>query len=251
MMDRPIEDLSPTDQHFRALVLEERWDFTGSRQAEELSNQNLYTSAHMECWNGQVEYTLDALATLGGPIVDLASGRCYLVEKIVERLRKPVVASDFSPSVLRRDKELFEFLGLENFVSLLAFDARRTPFKAGSIEAMTTNLGLPNIKEPGLLLHELNRIVGGTMLAISHFFPVDDGPNKQVIEDAGLDGLLYRRSALRHFAFAGWSADVENTCIATALPTPASTILEGARADGLPVAPTELEWCVLRATSAE
>jgi ubiquinone/menaquinone biosynthesis C-methylase UbiE len=170
---------------------------------------------------------------------------------MAERLKKPIVASDFSLSVLRRDKQRFEFLGLEQYVSLLAFDARRTPFRDGSIRTMTTNLGLPNVEEPGRLLHELNRIVGGgTMLAISHFFPTDDKANLQVIEDAGLAPLLYRSSAVEHFESAGWSASVENVCLAEALPTPESTILDGARADGLPVAPTELEWCVVRATVA-
>jgi uncharacterized protein YbaR (Trm112 family) len=251
LMDTPIDDLSPTDQHFRALVLEERGDFTGSREAEVLSNQNLYTSAYTNCWDSQIKYTLDALSTLDGPVVDLASGRCYLVEKIIEQLKKSVVASDFSLNVLRRDKKLFEFLGIEQHVSLLAFDARLTPFRDGSIKTMTTNLGLPNIQNPGRLLHELNRIVCGTMLAISQFFPVDDEPNKKVIVDAGLDPLLYRLSALEHFISAGWSVKVENTCVAEALPTPASKLLEGARADGLPVAPTEMEWCVLRATNAE
>ena len=37
LMDTPIDDLSPTDQHFRALVLEERGDFAGSRQADDVS----------------------------------------------------------------------------------------------------------------------------------------------------------------------------------------------------------------------
>ncbi len=67
--------------------------------------------------------------------------------------------------------------------------------------------------------------------------------------DAGLDPLLYRESALKHFASAGWKVVLENTCMGEALPTPPSKILEGASADGLPVAPTELEWCVIRAIS--
>ncbi len=250
LMDAPVEELSPTDQLFRALMLEEGGDFAEARKAEDLSNKHLYTSAYTDCWNGQVEYTLGMLSTLDGPVVDLASGRCYLVEKIASQLKRPVVASDFSINVLRRDRKLFEFLGLEGFVSLLAFDARLTPFREGSIKIMTTNLGLPNIEDPGRLLHELNRVVDGTLLAISHFFPTGDEPNKKVIVDIGLDALLYRSSAIEHFVSAGWSVDLENTCVAEALPTPASKVIEGARADGLPVAPTELEWCVLRAINA-
>jgi uncharacterized protein YbaR (Trm112 family) len=251
LMGTPLEELSPTDQHFRALVLEERGDFSGAREAEALANRNLYTLAYSECWASQVEHTLAALEALDGPVVDLASGRCYLVEKIVERFDRPVVATDFSLSVLRRDKKLFEYLGLERSVSLMAFDARLTPFRDGSLNTLTTNLGLPNMEDPGRLLLELDRIVDGTMLAISHFFPLDDELNKEVIEDAGLGPLLYRQSAVERFVSAGWCVDLENTCVAKALPTPASTVIEGARADGLPVAPTELEWCVLRASNTD
>lgn len=114
---------------------------------------------------------------------------------------------------------------------------------------MTTNLGLPNIEKPGRLLYELNRIIDGTLLAISHFFPADDEPNKKAIEVAGLDPLLYKRSAIENFISAGWSVEVENSCRAESLPTPESMIFREARVDGLPVAPTELEWCVLRATN--
>jgi uncharacterized protein YbaR (Trm112 family) len=247
LMGDPLEDLSPTDQHFRALVLEERGNFREAREAEHLSNRGLYTPAYMACWNSQLEYTLDSVSALDGPVVDLASGRCYLVEKIASQLQRPVVASDFSPNVLRRDRKLFQFLGLDDLVSLLAFDARRTPFRDGSVGIMTTNLGLPNIEDPGRLLHELYRVVDGTLLAISHFFPMDDEPNREVLQAFGLDALLHREAALERFSSAGWEVALENRCIAEALPTPESDLLEGARADGLPVAPTELEWCVIRA----
>ena len=60
--------------------------------------------------------------------------------------------------------------------------------------------------------------------------------------------MLYRESAMERFSSAGWEVVLENRCIAEALPTPESDLLEGARADGLPVAPTELEWCVIRGT---
>jgi ubiquinone/menaquinone biosynthesis C-methylase UbiE len=192
---------------------------------------------------------LEGLASLDGPIVDLASGRCYLVEEIIRRLPRQVIATDFSLAVLRRDRSYFQFLGLDEFVSFLAFDARKTPFKDGAITTMTTNLGLPNIEDPGSLMIELKRIVDGTLLAIMHFFPEEDELNRQVIEDAGLDAFNYQGSALRCFGESGWLAKVENACTGPALPTPESTIFEGARADGLPVAPTELNWCTIRATS--
>jgi len=249
LLDGPAEKLSPTDQQFRAMVLDERGKFAEGKKIEELAHKNLYTSEYLAGSNSQVEYVLESLSAFGGPIFDLASGRCYLVEEIVNKLRCPVIATDFSPSVLRRDRKYMQFLELDELVSFLAFDARKTPFKKGAIEVMTTNVGLSNIENPGDLLRELQRIISGTFLAISHFYPEEDEENRKVIEEAGIGAFIYKESALQYFSSTGWSVKVENSCVARALPTPASTIFEGARADGLPVAPTKLEWCTIRAES--
>ena len=206
----------------------------------------MYTTEYKACWDRQINYTLDTLESFNGPIVDLASGRCYLVEKIAKQLGRQVVATDFSSNVLRRDREYFKFLELDHLVSFLAFDARKTPFKKGSVAIMTTNQGLPNIEDPGNLVGEIKRIVGGTFLAISHFYPSDDDLNRAVIEEAGIEAFVYKESALHYFSSNGWKLTIENSCMAQALPTPVSEIFEGARADGLPVAPTQLEFCTIR-----
>jgi len=249
LMEVPLDTLAPTDQFFRALVLEEQGNYIEAQIAEDSANKDLYTSEYTGCWNNQVDYLVEQLSTTTEPIVDLASGRCYLVEKLVRRLKPPIVATDFSPSVLRRDRRWLESLGLYDRVSLLAFDARRTPFKNGAVGTLTTNLGLPNIEEPGSLLRELRRIVTGVFLAISHFFPEEDEANAKVIHEAGLETLLYRRTALKHYAGAGWNVEVKNACMGKACPTPSSVVVDGARIDSLPVADTNLEWCVLLGTS--
>ena len=245
LMDVPLETLAPADQFFRALVLEERGEYTEAKAVEELANARLYTSEYLACWDSQYNYVLERLSASDGPIVDLASGRCYLVEKLARRLDRDIVATDFSPRVLRRDRRWLEFLGLYDQVSLLAFDARRTPFKDGVVKTLTTNLGLPNIEEPGNLLQELRRIVAGTFLAVSHFYPQDDEANVAAIRKAGLSTLLFRPSALECFAKAGWQVEVANVCAAKARPTPTGVVLEGAGIDAFPVAETVLEWCVL------
>jgi len=249
LMEVPLDTLVPTDQFFRALVLEDRGKYIEAQIIEDSANKHLYASEYTNCWNSQLDYVIEWLSTTDGPIVDLASGRCYLVEKLVRRLKRPVVATDFSPGVLRRDRRWLESFGLYKYVTLLAFDARRTPFKDGAVETLTTNLGLPNIEEPGSLLTELRRIVAGKFLAISHFFPEKDEKNAKVISEAGLETLLYRRTALACYAEAGWKVEVQNTCVGEARPTPPGVVLEGARIDSIPVTDTNLEWCVLLGTS--
>jgi len=247
LMEGPAENLSATDQQFRASVLDERGEFGEGRRVEKLAHKNMYTAEYKSCWDSQVEYVLANLGSSDGPIVDLASGRCYLVEAIARKVNRPIVATDFSPSVLRRDRAYFQCLDMDHRISFLAFDARKTPFRSGAIELMTTNLGLPNIEDPSDLMKEIERIVEGTFLAISHFFPDVDDENHALIMQAGIEAFVYRQSAMKHFAKIGCNAKIENTCIAEALPTPESEIFEGARADGLPVAPTRLEWCTIRA----
>jgi hypothetical protein len=177
--------------------------------------------------------------------VDLASGRGVLVERLARELQRPIVATDFSPRVLRRDRRWLEFRGLGDWVSLLTCDARRTPFQSGAIETLTTNLGLPNVREPGDVLRELRRITAGTFLAVSHFYPADDQANAAAIRQAGLAAFLFRDAALAQFAAAGWPVEMVNQYVGPACPTPTGVVLEGAGIDSLPVAATELEWCVL------
>ena len=248
LLETPLEKLNPADQFFRALVLEARGNYREARTAEEAANLSLYTLEYLTCWTGQFDYVIAQLAATSGPIVDLASGRCYLVEILANRLQRPVVATDFSPTVLRHNRRRLEQSGVYDAVSLLAFDARHTPFKAGSVATLTTNLGLPNIEAPGALLTELRRIVDGVFLAISHFYAESDEANAPAIRAAQLDTLLYKRSALQQYREAGWEVDVKNARIGAAQPTPKSNVLEGASIDGLPVAATDLEWCVLRGT---
>lgn len=248
LMDVPLATLAPTDQFFRASVLAEQGNFIESQIAAELADKGLYTPEYLKCRDSQVDYVLEWLSATEGPIVDLASGLGYLVEKVVRKLKRPIVATDFSPNVLRKDRKWLEHFHLYNHVSLLAFDARCTPFKDGAIATLTTNVGLPNIQEPGNLLVELRRIVAGVFLAISQFYPEEDQANAKVIREFKLDPLLYRRTALQHFVEAGWNVEMKNTCVGEAHPTPPSVLLDGARVDGLPVADTNLEWCVLLAT---
>jgi uncharacterized protein YbaR (Trm112 family) len=249
LMEPPLSELSPADQFYRSYLLDERGDYAEAKAAEETANVGLYTSEYLACWDSQLNYLIEQVSGSEGPVVDLASGRCYLVEELARRLDRPVVATDFSPRVLRRDRRWLEFFGLYDRVSLLAFDARRTPFEDGAVKTLTTNLGLPNIEEPGAMLEELRRVVGGRFLAISTFYPEADEANGAIIWQVGMDKLLYRRAALEAFVTAGWEISVENSCIGKAEPTPAGVVLEGARVDGLPVAETELEWCVLVANS--
>ncbi|MEM8533570.1 MAG: hypothetical protein AAGF95_22200 [Chloroflexota bacterium] len=90
--------------------------------------------------------------------------------------------------------------------------------------------------------------MSGAFLAICNFYPEEDAANANMIREAGLEIMRYRRRALRHYAEAGWDVKVRNACTGKARPTPPGVVLEGASIDGLPVTDTYLEWCVLLGT---
>ena len=245
LMETPLDGLAPADQFLRAMILEEQEAYAEAEAASRMAWPGLYTEAYRSCYESQIEFVIQRLSDAQGPIMDLASGRGELVERAARVLPQPLVATDFSPRVLRRNRRWLEFFGLGDRVSLLAFDARRMPFRDGAVRTMTTNLGLANIEQPGELLRELRRVVSGTFLAICHFFPEKDEANGAKIREFGLEPFLYRRTALAKFAEAGFQVELANVQMGVARPTPTSELIEGAGIDALPVAETELEWCVL------
>lgn len=250
LMEGPSGDLNPADRLFRSMVLEERGDYEAARTLSRAATRDLYTSDYLACSRSQLDHVIERLSNYQGPIVDLASGRGTLVEEMARRLDNEIVMTDFSPTVLRRNRQMLAHLGLLELlerVSLLAFDARRTPFRDGAIERMTSYLGLPSVEQPGDLLFELRRAVSGELLAVTHFFPEDDVTHRDILHE---HELLSRESGVERFRTAGWDMTIENSCRGEARPTPTGVVLDGFGIDGLPIADVVLEWCVVRARPA-
>ena len=247
LMDAPLDSLNPADQMFRAMILDERGDFARAEVAEETAHQGLYTTDYLRCWQNQVRLLLERLGGSNEPILDLASGRCYLVGRMASLGAAPIIASDFSIRVLRRDRHWLEWKGFYDRISLLAFDARRIPFKNLAVRQMTTNLGLANIREPAQLFKEIRRVVSGKFYSITSFYPEKDA-NRQAIEQIGLACTLYKEKVIEEMTKAGLQVEIYNRCEATAKPTATGVVLKGMGVDNLPVAETELEWCLMEAS---
>lgn len=245
LLESPLKELAPADQFFRSMILDERGEFAQARQAAEYAMAGLYTDEYLECSRRQIEFALEFLSSSGEPVVDIASGMGHLVEHMARRLHRPIVATDFSPRVLRRDRQRLAFLGLEERISFLSFDARRTPFRDGAVHTMTTYQGLLNIREPGDMLRELRRVVSGTFMVLTFFFPKDDRANGEILAQYGLADLAYREPALQTFRAAGWMVEIAASWKGLARPTPEGVLLAGAGIDALPAVETTLEWCVL------
>lgn len=249
LLETPLSDLNPADQFFRAMLLEARGQYHEAKTVEKMATSRAYTKEYGDCSRAQLDFVQATLSTepSTSPILDLACGRGYLVERLLTFPDRSIIATDYSPRVLRRNHRYWATLPHGDRVSLICCDARQTPFRSGAIRTMTTNLGLSNITAPERLLPELRRISsdGGQFLAIVHFFPTTDAANATAIQDLGLNGLAYRDSAFALYVAAGWTVELVNRCSGIAKPTPVSTILGGARLDAIPVTDTVLDWGVL------
>ena len=110
-------------------MLEERGAYAEALEAREAAWPHLYTAGYRACSRSQVDFVLQRVAGSGEPVIDVASGQGHLVERLARHTQRPVVATDFSPRVLRRNRRWFQFLGLYDRLSLLAFDGPPYPVR--------------------------------------------------------------------------------------------------------------------------
>lgn len=248
LMTTPLEKLDPADQFFRSMALEEQGQWAESLAISRHIDKHLYSVDYITGQRQQIEYVHEYIQDLTQPVVDLACGRGRLVEELLRNTTVPVVATDFSPQILRRNRDYFAHIGLAERLSLVACDARRLPFKNQSIPTLTSFLGLANIEKAGDVIRELKRVVGGQLLAISIFYDPADTPHAELIKQFGMEGLLFEMALLSQFADLGWDATLAQRFEAQIFPTPKSEIL-GTRVDGLPIAETILTWGTLTASN--
>jgi hypothetical protein len=122
--------------------------------------------------------------------------------------------------------------------------AKRADDCTVTVKTATTLVGFNNIMEPGDMLKEWRRIVSGSLLSISQFYPDDDLVNGKLLKEYGLDIMSHRESTVEAFLRAGWTVNIANSMSGKASPTPKG--LDGQYViDGMPITDTVLEWCTI------
>lgn len=248
LMADSLETLNPADKFFRGMILEENGYFAESQPVMNAAMQGLYTADYLSGQKNQREFVVAALKNVDTPIVDIASGRGYLVEAMLREGLTKVVATDFSPTVLERNRKYFTAEGLYQHLSLIACDAKLMPFKDDSIPNLTSFVGLSNIQDAGKLLQELKRINSQMFRAICEFYPDTTDSNSEAIHKYQLENFLFKDNAIQNFELTDWSVTIQNRHVVSIAPTPESDIL-GFGIDGLPVESTEIVSCTLVATT--
>jgi ubiquinone/menaquinone biosynthesis C-methylase UbiE len=226
------------------MILEDQKQFQIAEDLQEIAGKNLYTEEYRSCSEKAIDYICELNIPKEIPILDIASGKGYLAFQLLEKLPNHIIISDFSPQIIKKNKLRLEQKNLLN-VSLLVFDARKTPFKSNSIEIMTTNLGLGNIQNPGGLLQEMKRILHGNFYPIMFFFNEDDIEHKKFIQDNNLSPLLFLEFTLESFKKQHFVIKTGFECSSFAKPTPQGEIIQ-AGIDSLPIKETILKWIVFQ-----
>lgn len=247
LMNTPVDNMNAADLNVRAELLRLQGRIEEAKYISEKAASKTYTPEYTHGMDNQLDYIVNYLKQGTSPVVDIASGRCTLVEKLLERTNRDIVATDFSLRVLEQDNEKLSAKGYNDKVSFIAFDAKHTPFKTESIKVLTTFVGLQNIDNPGNLLSELKRITSGEFLSVSIFYPEDDLANVEALKQLGLETTSIRSKSEEAYNMAGWNISIENSYHARVLPTPRGEIIKGAGIDAIPVAETTFEWCTVRA----
>lgn len=247
LMSTPEEELSGADYWAKGTYFESKGQYEVSSKMFEKAFEKIYTADYINGWDSQKNYIVKSITDSSKPVVDIASGKGYLVEKLLKETDNYVVATDFSPTILMRNKEYYIFKGLYDRLSLIAFDARRTPFKNSSIELMTSNLGLPNIEKPGSVVSELLRIAKDTFMSVMYFIDNSDTVHLDFFEKYSTTAYATRDNAIETFEKCGWDVEIVNSFIADVEPTPKGVILEGLQIDGAPLEDTKYEFCIVAA----
>ncbi|SHH73736.1 Methyltransferase domain-containing protein [Clostridium collagenovorans DSM 3089] len=246
LMEHENNDLCATDRFVKAMLLDEQGNFEEAMPLFKNARADLYTKDIVKGTESQLEFLCNYLKNSCDPIVDIASGRCYLVEELAKNLDNYIVATDFSPSILKRDKAALEHLGLYNKVSLLSFDARLTPFKDASVKIMTSNLGLANIQDSANVLNELRRVLEGELLFINHFYAENDEPNINVLKYFKVDTFATEKTTKEAFKASNLDLKIANELFAYSTPISKGEIIDAAP-DITPIVATNISLHILKA----
>jgi len=252
LMQAPLETLLPADLFLRAQVLAGQGKYAQSEAMGRLANQGfrsggstMPTEAPDENpFVGQFGFVAGLLASASDPVIDFASGGCAMVRHLAKRLPRTFAVSDVSVGAMEQSRGWLRYGGLEGRVSQFCFDAKRMPFRSGSVETMTTFVGFQEMRNNAAVFRETRRVVSGRLLAVSCYYSENDAGNAEAIREFGMDEMFFREPNLARFRDAGWSVEVANEQEARAYPTPKGRIHSGT-VNRFPVVRTTVRWCTI------
>ncbi len=233
------DSLNGADLACKSALCQQRGMYLEAAEMFRAAWRKCYSEEYIREFGAQLDFIAGELKSCPGPIVDIASGRGMLVEKLLEGARAPITATDLSPTVLK------EHLGARfpnetesGRLTLTPCDATALPFPDSSIPALTTCLGLQNIPGPERTVRELRRVCEGRLYAMCAFFPEDDRENQEAAARLGLPGAYSQSKLQGLLERCGWRVAPHEGRPFRTMPTPVGVVVPGAGFDALPVVET-------------
>lgn len=209
----------------------------------ERATRRIYTKDYLVGYEKTKEALREVEVNNPPMILEIACGRGMFFKQFIRSRHGSgvYVASDFSLSVLQSDLRWLRRNGLDKQVTLLAFDAKTMPFRDGSITAIVSNVGFPNVRNGEKAVNEAFRVLsfGGVLLA-NFMFTSEQTENYARAKELGFDQFYVRSSTEEAFRKAGFEFDLRELYRGSVRPTPG-------RIDGLPIVPDVYAFCVLKA----
>lgn len=244
LINTEVDDLNGADLWYLASYYEINEDFDKSIPLFEKAFKKVYAPKFLEAWENSRKYIIDNVKE-DELVVDIASGKGYLIKEMLERIPNKIVATDFSPTILIRNKKYFKKIGLYDNLSLMSFDARRTPFKKESVDLLTSNIGLSNVENSGKLAEEIYRIVKDRTLFYFQFLDESDQKHMDLLKKYGVQDMNVKSLCSKVFDKTKLKYTFENSIVVKIEPTPVGEIVSGAEIDGIPIHPVNCECTIL------
>jgi len=235
-----LGNIKPEHHFLKGLLLE-------NEKILEQATKRIYTKDYLTGYEKTRQALFEVEKDNPPIILEIACGRGgFLKEFIRSRRGNGVyVATDFSPTILRSNLNWLRATELEEKVTLLAFDAKTTPFRDSSVPAMVSNLGLPNIRNDGKAVQEAFRMLAPRGIFITNFmFTTEQTENYARAKELGLTQFYVRSGVDEIFKKAGFEFSLEELHRGSVRPTPGGI-------DLFPTVPDKYSFCIIRATKPE
>jgi ubiquinone/menaquinone biosynthesis C-methylase UbiE/uncharacterized protein YbaR (Trm112 family) len=176
-------------------------------------------------------------------ILEIACGRGMFFKQFIRSRQGSgiYIATDFSLSVLQSDLRWLRKNGLDEQVTLMAFDAKAMPFRDSSFSAIVSNLGFSNIRNGEKAVNEAFRILTPDGILVTNFmFTSEQTKNYAKAKELGFDQFYIRKSTEEVFRKAEFEFDLHELYRGQVRPTPDGI-------DRLPTVPDTYSFCVFKA----
>lgn len=160
-------------------------------------------------------------------VLDFASGRGLLASELAHNIDKSLlIFSDINPLIIKKCRENIIIADKQNNISYFVFDMKKSPFKSGMVDCITTLFGMQNIPRTGNLLSEIYRICQKKYYAISSLCSDEKDRNYEYLRENGMLDVWIKDKMINEFYKVGFKRHTSLLSYSEIVQPPAKEIVE-------------------------